>query len=99
MREAANSRDTIPQRSPAEGVTYESLAGAAIRGAIISHTGGDILLTMLQKMLLPLMLGAGLLPLGAQTKAKLVSSMRLYVFDCGHIKAMSVTTFGFKEGE
>jgi N-acyl homoserine lactone hydrolase len=54
---------------------------------------------MFQKMLLPLILAAGLLPLGAQTKAKPVSSMRLYVFDCGHIKAMPVTTFGFKEGE
>src|SRR5690348_1706251 len=37
MREAANSRDTMPQRRPAEGITNEAWAGAAIRGAIISQ--------------------------------------------------------------
>src|SRR5262249_29288326 len=39
------------------------------------------------------------LPLAAQTKPKPPASMRLYVFNCGTIKAMSVTTYGFKEGE
>jgi glyoxylase-like metal-dependent hydrolase (beta-lactamase superfamily II) len=39
------------------------------------------------------------LPLAAQTKPKPPASMRLYVFNCGAIKAMSVATFGFKEGE
>lgn len=28
-----------------------------------------------------------------------VSALRLYVFDCGRIKAMGVETYGFKEGE
>lgn len=42
---------------------------------------------------------AAVLPLAAQTKPKTPDSMRMYVFDCGHIKAMSVTTYGFKEGE
>jgi hypothetical protein len=39
------------------------------------------------------------LPLAAQTKPKPPAAMRLYVFNCGTIKAMSVTTFGFKEGQ
>lgn len=42
---------------------------------------------------------AVVLPLAAQTKPKTPDSMRMYVFDCGFIKAMSVTTYGFKEGE
>src|SRR5215468_7834115 len=37
--------------------------------------------------------------LGAEAKPKPPKSPRLYVFDCGLIKAMSVTTYGFKEGE
>ena len=28
-----------------------------------------------------------------------VQAQRLYVFDCGRIKAMGVETYGFKEGE
>jgi N-acyl homoserine lactone hydrolase len=35
----------------------------------------------------------------ARHKPKPPKSLRLYVFDCGVIKSMSVTTFGFKEGE
>lgn len=35
----------------------------------------------------------------AATKAQLPKSMRLYVFDCGLIHAMSVETYGFKIGE
>src|SRR6516162_4102912 len=38
-------------------------------------------------------------PAGAETKPKPPNSLRLYVFNCGTIKAMSVTTYGFKEGE
>ena len=37
--------------------------------------------------------------LSAAEKPKPPSTMRLYVFNCGSIKAMSVTTYGFKEGE
>jgi len=36
--------------------------------------------------------------LGAQAP-KPPSSLRLYIFDCGTIKGMAVTSFGFKEGE
>jgi glyoxylase-like metal-dependent hydrolase (beta-lactamase superfamily II) len=39
------------------------------------------------------------LPIAAQSKPKPPDSMRMYVFDCGRIRAMSVTTYGFKEGE
>lgn len=42
---------------------------------------------------------AGCVPLAAQPKPKPPSRMRMYVFDCGTIRAMSVTTYGFKEGE
>ena len=55
---------------------------------------------MKRKLLLFWICCAGaLFPLAAQTKPKTPGSMRMYVFDCGHIKAMSVTTYGFKEGE
>ncbi len=55
---------------------------------------------MKSKIVLCLTLFAtALLPLAAQTKPKTPDSMRMYVFDCGMIKAMSVTTYGFKEGE
>jgi len=60
-------------------------------------TPGDILLAMFKKTLLLALLAV--LPLAARTKPKPPASMRLYVFNCGTIKAMSVTTFGFKEGE
>ena len=42
---------------------------------------------------------AAVFPVAAQSKPKTPDSMRMYVFDCGFIKAMSVTTYGFKEGE
>jgi len=48
---------------------------------------------------LSLLAAAATLPLAAETKPKPPGSMRLYVFNCGTIKAMSVTTYGFKEGE
>jgi N-acyl homoserine lactone hydrolase len=35
----------------------------------------------------------------AQTAPKAPSSLRLYVMDCGVIKGLAVTMFGFKEGE
>src|ERR1700710_49774 len=55
---------------------------------------------MKSKLLLYLIFcAAAVFPLAAQTKPKTPNSMRMYVFDCGHIKAMSVTTYGFKEGE
>jgi N-acyl homoserine lactone hydrolase len=54
---------------------------------------------MRKHALLILLSAATLLPLAAQTKPKPPKTMRLYVFNCGRIKAMSVTTFGFKEGE
>ncbi|HEY4362214.1 MAG TPA: N-acyl homoserine lactonase family protein [Bryobacteraceae bacterium] len=44
---------------------------------------------------------AALLPLSAlaQTKPAPPKSVRLYIFDCGVIKGLSVTSFNFKEGE
>jgi hypothetical protein len=42
-------------------------------------------------------LAAGIMP--AQTAPKAPSSLRLYVMDCGVIKGLAVTMFGFKEGE
>lgn len=52
------------------------------------------------RTLVPLLLAALALPGAyAQTKPKPPSSPRIYVFDCGKIDAMSVTTYGFKEGE
>ena len=56
---------------------------------------------MRTKSILPLILlaAAAMLPAAAQSKPQPPSSMRMYVFNCGSIKAMSVTTFGFKEGE
>jgi N-acyl homoserine lactone hydrolase len=42
-------------------------------------------------------LAAGIMP--AQTASKAPSSVRLYVMDCGVIKGLAVTRFGFKEGE
>src|SRR5215472_2619957 len=37
---------------------------------------------------------------GAQQRgAQAPRSLRVYVFDCGLIKAMSVETYGFKQGE
>ncbi len=48
---------------------------------------------------LVLLAGAATVPAAAQTAPKPPSSMRLYVFNCGTIKSMAVTTFGFKEGE
>ena len=55
---------------------------------------------MRMKTLLSLTLLTGAaLPSMAQTKPKPPKSVRLYIFNCGTIKAMSVTTYGFKEGE
>ena len=51
------------------------------------------------KKILPVLALMAAMPLAAQTKPKPLASMRLYVFNCGTIKAMSVTTYGFKEGE
>jgi len=76
-----------------------AIAGCAAEYVPAHSRGSDILLAMLQKTLLPGILAATLLPLAAQPKSKPVDSMRLYVFNCGNIKAMAVTTFGFKEGE
>jgi N-acyl homoserine lactone hydrolase len=42
-------------------------------------------------------LAAGIMQ--AQTAPKAPSSLRLYVMDCGVIKGLAVTMFGFKEGE
>jgi glyoxylase-like metal-dependent hydrolase (beta-lactamase superfamily II) len=42
-------------------------------------------------------LAVGIMP--AQTAPKAPSSLRLYVMDCGVIKGLAVTMFGFKEGE
>ena len=42
-------------------------------------------------------LAAGIMT--AQTAPKAPSSLRLYVMDCGVIKGLAVTMFGFKEGE
>ncbi|MGH9810953.1 MAG: N-acyl homoserine lactonase family protein, partial [Terriglobia bacterium] len=43
---------------------------------------------------------AALLPAAfAQTKPAAPKSARLYIFDCGVIKGLSVTSFNFKEGE
>jgi len=52
---------------------------------------------MFKKTLLLALLAA--LPLAPRTKPKPPAYMRLYVFNCETIRAMSVTTFGFKEGE
>ena len=57
------------------------------------------MLWLMRKLFLPLILAAAALPLAAQSKPRPPGSMRLYVFNCGTIKAMSVTTYGFKEGE
>jgi glyoxylase-like metal-dependent hydrolase (beta-lactamase superfamily II) len=46
-----------------------------------------------------LLLSASALLSAAENKPKPPASLRLYVFNCGTIKAMSVTTYGFKEGE
>ena len=51
------------------------------------------------KTLIPLIGLLAATTLSAAEKPKSPSSMRLYVFNCGTIKAMSVTTYGFKEGE
>ena len=48
---------------------------------------------------LTLLIAATTVPASAETKPKPPNSLRLYVFNCGSIKAMSVTTYGFKEGE
>ncbi|HEY6341537.1 MAG TPA: N-acyl homoserine lactonase family protein [Bryobacteraceae bacterium] len=53
----------------------------------------------MRKALLPLIFALAALPLAAQSKPQPPASMRMYVFNCGTIKAMSVTTYGFKEGE
>jgi len=45
------------------------------------------------------LLAGCLFPLAAQTPPKPPKSPRIYVFDCGSIRAMNVTTYGFKEGE
>jgi glyoxylase-like metal-dependent hydrolase (beta-lactamase superfamily II) len=51
------------------------------------------------RTILALLVAATTLPARAETKPKPPSSLRLYAFNCGSIKAMSVTTYGFKEGE
>jgi N-acyl homoserine lactone hydrolase len=53
----------------------------------------------MRKLLLLLIFAAAAVLLAAQTKPQPPASMRLYVFNCGTIKAMSVTTYGFKDGE
>ena len=58
-----------------------------------------MLLAMLKRTVLLALVAATFLPLAAQTRPKPVDALRLYVFNCGSIKAMSVTTFGFKDGE
>src|SRR5947208_16424847 len=40
-----------------------------------------------------------LLPATAQAAPKPPESPRIYIFDCGVIKGLAVTRFGFKEGE
>jgi glyoxylase-like metal-dependent hydrolase (beta-lactamase superfamily II) len=57
-----------------------------------------MLVPMRLKAILILILLAAVASFAAD-KPKPPGSLRLYVFDCGRIKAMSVTTYGFKEGE
>ena len=67
---------------------------------MLAHVSGDILGRMNSKVALWLTLcTTAMLPSFAQPKPKAPDSMRMYVFNCGSIKAMSVTTYGFKEGE
>src|SRR5215813_183472 len=52
---------------------------------------------ILTRFLLPALAIAGFC--FAQTPPKLPKSPRIYIFDCGVIKGMRVTQFGFQEGE
>jgi N-acyl homoserine lactone hydrolase len=59
-----------------------------------------MLKAMLKKIFLPVLaLAAALSPLGAQNKPNAPAAMRMYVFNCGTIKAEDVTEYGFKAGE
>lgn len=64
-----------------------------VRGGMLSH----MITPILRKWPLALTLAATALIAPAQPKPP--KSLRVYVFDCGTIHAMSVETYGFKEGE